>query len=424
MVKPQAIDGSVEVFISYSRKDAQFVQELLGGLELAGFEPYFDMHDIAPGEDWEARLDRLIAAADTVLFIISPDSVASERCAWEVNRSVERNKRILPIVWRRVDEAQVPPRLKQLNYIFFDRPHTFVPSLKALATALKTNVEWIREHTRIGEAAHRWDARGRAEALLLRGEELTAAKAWLAAQPQDAPEPTLLHHEYIRASELAELARISNERQQLDRVRRYQRRFGMVLAVLSLFVLSIGVASIFLYREAQLRESSAFAILSDEYLESGYPDRAMRFALAGLPKSANSLVRPWSVDAERALTAAYASNQTRFIFTEHQASVHDVAFGPDGTRLASASADKTARMWDVGRAQQIYVFKGHTADVQYVLFSPDGRRVVTVSNDSTRVWDAHTGGVVSVSENPAALRCGRCSWRIANISLYKSRGRT
>jgi hypothetical protein len=49
-----------------------------------------------------------------------------------------------------------------------------------LATALRTDLERICEHAQIGEAALRWDARGRAEAPLLRGEELAAAKAWLA----------------------------------------------------------------------------------------------------------------------------------------------------------------------------------------------------------------------------------------------------
>jgi TIR domain len=99
----------LKVFISYSRKDEDFAQELLAGLELAGFEPYLDKHDIAAGEDWEARLGRLIEAADTVVFVISPDAVASERCAWEVERTVALKKRLLPIVWRRVEEAQVPP---------------------------------------------------------------------------------------------------------------------------------------------------------------------------------------------------------------------------------------------------------------------------------------------------------------------------
>src|SRR5215831_15681498 len=120
-----AEDRKLRVFISYSRKDEDFAQDLLAGLQAAGFEPYLDKHDIAAGEDWEARLGRLIETADTVVFVISPDAVASERCAWEVERSVNLKKRLLPIVSRRVEEAQVPPRLKQLNYIYFDRPHSF-----------------------------------------------------------------------------------------------------------------------------------------------------------------------------------------------------------------------------------------------------------------------------------------------------------
>ena len=180
------MDGKLKVFVSYSRKDEAFAQELIAGLEVAGFEPYLDKHDIAPGEDWEARLGRLMEASDTVIFVLSPDSVTSERCAWEVERTDQLKKRLLPIVWRGVTESTVPERLKRLNYIFFDKPHAFGPSLAALATALRTDLSWIREHTRYGEAAHRWDERERADALLLRGEELTAATEWLKGQPKYA----------------------------------------------------------------------------------------------------------------------------------------------------------------------------------------------------------------------------------------------
>jgi formylglycine-generating enzyme required for sulfatase activity len=245
-------DRKLRVFISYSRKDEDFAQELLAGLEMAGFEPYLDKHDIAAGEDWETRLGRLIEAADTVVYVISPDAVASKRCAWEVERTVTLKKRLLPVVWRRVDEPQVPLRLKQLNYIFFDKPLMSVPSLTALSTALRTDLGWIREHTRIGEAALRWDGHGRNEALLFRGEELAAAKTWLGSPPQFAPEPTLLHHEFIKAGEDAEAARTSAERQRLDQmatalerekvaIRRGQRALA---AVAILFVCLIGVASL------------------------------------------------------------------------------------------------------------------------------------------------------------------------------------
>jgi len=210
-----AEDRKLRVFISYSRKDEDFAQELLSGLQLSSFEPYLDKHDIVAGEDWKARLGRLIEAADTVVFVISPDAVASERCAWEVEHAATLKKRILPVVWRRVEETKVPQRLKQLNYIFFDRPLISLPSLIVLATALTTDIEWVREHTRLGEAALRWDQRGRAEALLLRSEELAAAKAWLACQPKYAPDPTLLHHEFIKAAADSEAARTSVERKRL-----------------------------------------------------------------------------------------------------------------------------------------------------------------------------------------------------------------
>jgi len=80
--------AKLKVFISYSRNDEDFAQELLAGLEVMGFEPYLDKHDIAAGEDREARLGRLIEAADTVVFVISPDAVASDRCVKSTARSL------------------------------------------------------------------------------------------------------------------------------------------------------------------------------------------------------------------------------------------------------------------------------------------------------------------------------------------------
>jgi formylglycine-generating enzyme required for sulfatase activity len=218
MQPDRGANSRLKVFISYSRKDEAFVQEFACGLEAAGFEPLLDKDDIAAGEEWEIRLGWLIGTADTVVFVISPDSLFSKRCGWEIERTQQLKKRLLPIVWRGVEEAQVPPRLKQLNYIFFDRPHSFGPSLLTLATALKTDLKWVREHTRIGEAALRWDERGRADALLLRGEELAAATDWLRGQPKYAQEPTLLMHQFIKAGEDAEAARMTAERQRLDQM--------------------------------------------------------------------------------------------------------------------------------------------------------------------------------------------------------------
>src|SRR6476660_1734953 len=101
-----------KVFISYSRRDAaEFADELVAGLELAGFAPFLDRHDIAAGEDWEARLGGLIAQSDTVVFVVTPESVKSERCVWEVERTLGLSKRLLPVIHKPVADSDIPPQL-------------------------------------------------------------------------------------------------------------------------------------------------------------------------------------------------------------------------------------------------------------------------------------------------------------------------
>ena len=91
----------LKVFISYSRRDSgEFAEELLAGLELAGFAAFLDRHDIAAGEEWEARLGALIRQADTVVYVISPESVKSPRCDWEVQRALAEAKSVLPVIFK------------------------------------------------------------------------------------------------------------------------------------------------------------------------------------------------------------------------------------------------------------------------------------------------------------------------------------
>jgi WD40 repeat protein len=76
----------------------------------------------------------------------------------------------------------------------------------------------------------------------------------------------------------------------------------------------------------------------------------------------------------------------------HTDVIDALAFAPDGRRLASGSADWTARIWDVGSGRCEQVLRGHTAPVFGVAFSPDGRRLATASWDRTgRIWSVETG---------------------------------
>jgi TIR domain len=217
MADPGASE-KLKVFISYSRSDsAAFVDELVMGLEDRGFAPILDRHDIKPGEPWETRLSGLIEQSDTVVFVVSPQAVKSERCDWEIDKTLALSKRLLPVIHKSVPDSQIPPKLSKLQFIPFHIAPGMMRPLRELADALRIDLDWIREHTRLGELATRWDRRRRPESLLLRGDDLGAAKAWMATRKVGAPEITDAQRTLISASEEAEAKRLVNEREQLER---------------------------------------------------------------------------------------------------------------------------------------------------------------------------------------------------------------
>ncbi len=221
MVQPGSETGKLQVFISYSRDDLTFADQLDEGLRACGFATMIDRHGISGGEDWKHRLGNLIRDADTIVFVLSSSSAKSEICAWEVSEAARLGKRIIPVVCQPLDGASAPPQLAELNYIFFcEEPKSpgsgWGSGLARLMTALNTDLDWLREHTRLLQRATEWDTGGRPENRLLSGADIAAAKNWNATRPKDAPLPTSLHLDFIKASEERETDRQSQERRRLE----------------------------------------------------------------------------------------------------------------------------------------------------------------------------------------------------------------
>ena len=80
------------------------------------------------------------------------------------------------------------------------------------------------------------------------------------------------------------------------------------------------------------------------------------------------------------------------IFDRHAGSVNSVAFSPDGQTLATASSDRTIRLWDTHASEHKTLLIGHTDIVNRIAFSPDGQTLASASPDTTiRLWDSETG---------------------------------
>jgi WD40 repeat protein len=67
----------------------------------------------------------------------------------------------------------------------------------------------------------------------------------------------------------------------------------------------------------------------------------------------------------------------------HTGGVTAAPFSPDGTRIATASSDNSARLWDATTGSVVAVLLGHQGTVSDAEFSPDGTHLVTASLDRT-----------------------------------------
>jgi WD40 repeat protein len=110
-----------------------------------------------------------------------------------------------------------------------------------------------------------------------------------------------------------------------------------------------------------------------------------------------------------------ASGAHQATLVEHE-DIRTVAFSPDGSRIASGSADGKIKLWGVGSGLHAGTLEGHAGRVRCLAFHPDGSKLVSGSGDGTlRVWDlrdkqeplvlsGHTDGVSGVDVSPDGTR--------------------
>ncbi len=440
-----------QVFISYSRRDKDFVLKLHAALAAQSRDAWVDWEDIPPTADWWREIQGGIDSADSFIFVISPDSVRSEVCRREVDYAVTSNKRLIPLLYRDVNDpaerAAMHPGISSHNWIFFRDTDDFDTAVKLLSDALDTDLSYVRTHTRVLIRAREWDGNQRNGSYLLQGDDLKMAETWLAQAVEKEPAPTTLHAEYITASRQAAVVR--------------QRRLLAGVTVALIISLALAVLSLLLFGEANVQrgiawenanaaataqnEAEAQAVIAQnnanaaataerdaqnnavtatfaqgeaevqrnaaQQAATAVSDeryRAQSIALSGqsqveltgpLPDRSALLALEafrsrYTWQAERALAYAVRDFLGRFTLSGHSNEVTTVDWSPDSRRIVTASNDNTARIWDA-EGNLLYTLSGHSESVTRALWSPDGRWIATSSVDGTaKIWNASTGTAV------------------------------
>ena len=356
-----------DVFISYSRRDSDYVRRLARELEARGKEAWVDTDGIRDAEVFPAALRRAIESSDAFVFVISPDSVRSAFCEQEVEHAVELNKRVVPLALREASDEDIPAEIRVRNWIPARDDGDFDGTVERLVTALETDLEWEREHTRLTVKALNWEQAGRDRSFLLRGAELRSAEAWLAAGAGKDRGPTALESEYVVAGRRAAA----------------RRQRGLVGGSLAITAVSIGLLIFALISRSaavsQALTSDAERVGAQAVAEQNL-DLAMLYAVAAVKLQDRLETR------SDLLTVLQNNPDAIRLLQPSQDDIRSLAVDSDGRLLASGDSAGVVRFENMSTwtASGKPVALTGSIPEEAMTFSPDGKTLAVLSETGSR----------------------------------------
>jgi WD40 repeat protein len=359
-----------DVFISYSRRDKDFVVRLHDALQQAGRNVWVDWEGIPPSAEWMREIYAAVESADAVLFVISSHSAASHVCAQEVLHAVGNNKRLIPVVLEDIDPALLPQPVAERNWIFFRATDDFDRAFSLLISAADVDLDWTKRHTRLLTRALEWQNHKRDYAYALRGSDLREAEHDLALNETKDPRLAGQQIQYI-----------------LESRRQTNRRRHIALGATSIAALVLIVVGLLFWQkryESNLNLARNIREKAVEELFNGDP-------LSAEVYFARSLTIDDELETRQLLLEARARSARLLWLGRRPAGSSLLGFSPDGTRYLVQSGDNL-ELWDMSTRERVRSWRAGTQKVSAVAFSKDMHLLAIGRAQSVEVWSIGSPG--------------------------------
>ncbi|MGP1371939.1 MAG: TIR domain-containing protein [Almyronema sp.] len=170
----------------------------------AGFTVWNRRLDVVSGENLKTAVFRGIAEADNFVFLLSSLALRSPQCQQELRYALELNKRIIPVLARRLESAALPEALTHLQVIDLTDNQVeadYLEDENQLLKTLQQEADYHRTHKLLLVQAQKWQRQKQNPSVLLRGQDLQHYAAWLKlAKSRDRYRPTPLQIDFVTAS--------------------------------------------------------------------------------------------------------------------------------------------------------------------------------------------------------------------------------
>ncbi|MEL6383987.1 MAG: TIR domain-containing protein, partial [Cyanobacteria bacterium J06626_18] len=321
-----------DAFISYGRADSQaFVVQLCERLTKLGYRIWCDFNDIPLAVDFQNQIDDGITKSHNFLFVISPHSVNSMYCGKEIELAIQQQKRIIPIlqveqidraIWQQRhpngtndqwDEYQAKglhssfpnmhSQIGKINWVYMregqdDTDH----AVRKLEQIFHRHQDYVKNHTRLLNAALAWEQNQKQTMFLLLGETRQMAATWLQQRFRNEQAPCLptdLHCEFITESlknaynrmTQVFLAYAQPDIEVMKNIRRSLQRQGLTVWS-SQTDIPTGEAFEQAVNRGIEEADNIVYLLSPESLQSAYCQHELKYALALKKRIIPILIRP------------------------------------------------------------------------------------------------------------------------------------